>query len=96
MSGDQSCFTLRAIYFLNKINVYKALDGSRMFRDEWHLANGVYSAKITSILLKIIIYLNKNARKATSKYTQIKEMRTRKYIFVTTGASISSTPSIQE
>jgi len=49
--------------------VYKVLDGSRMPTAEWHLANGIYSARITSVLLKVIIYLNKNARKATSKYT---------------------------
>lgn len=61
MSGDQNCFPLRVTYFLNTINVYKALDGSRMPTDEEHLANGIYSTRITSIALEVIIYLNKNA-----------------------------------
>lgn len=67
--------------------MYKALGGSRMPTDERHLANGLYSARITLIRLEVIIYLNKNARKTTPKYTQIKEMRMRKHIFVATGAS---------
>lgn len=65
MSGGQSCFLLRATYFLNKIKEYNALNGSRMPIDEWNLANGAYSARITSILLKDIISLNQNASKAT-------------------------------
>lgn len=66
-SGDQNCFPLRPIYFLNKTEVYKALDGNRMPTDKQHLANGAYSARITSIFLKVIIYLNQNAKKTTPK-----------------------------
>lgn len=59
--------------------------------DEQHLASGMCSARNASILLKVMIYLNKTARKATPKYTRIKEMR--KHIFVASGASVSLTPS---
>lgn len=66
-SHIQKCFPLRPIYFLNKIEVYKALDGNRMPTDKWHLANRAYSARIASLFLKVIIYLNQNAKRTTPK-----------------------------
>lgn len=92
MRGDLSSFPQSNLLPKDK-KMYKAPDGSRMPTDERHLASGMYSARITSKLLKVIIYLNKTARKATPKHTRIKEMRMRKHIFVASGAFVSSTPS---
>lgn len=73
---------------ITKQNVHNKLDEIRMPTDEWHLANRIYSLRITSILLKLIIYLNKNAT-ARPKYTQIQAMRMRIF-FVATGESVST------